>query len=88
MEIATYSDWDCLVSANLGGVINGVLPRILAHGDVLNRSRRVVTDVSFLIGAQMFTLRDIHRVPKPKVLITDAWIKFERHVPRQMEGSY
>jgi NAD(P)-dependent dehydrogenase (short-subunit alcohol dehydrogenase family) len=36
MKLATYDDWDWVMSVNLGGVINGVqtfLPRILAHGE-------------------------------------------------------
>jgi len=36
MKLATYDDWDWVMSVNLGGVINSVqtfLPRILAHGE-------------------------------------------------------
>ena len=36
MKLATYDDWDWVMSVNLGGVINGVqtfLPRIIAHGE-------------------------------------------------------
>jgi NAD(P)-dependent dehydrogenase (short-subunit alcohol dehydrogenase family) len=35
-EIATFADWDWVMSVNVGGAINGVtvlLPRILAHGE-------------------------------------------------------
>lgn len=35
-ELATYDDWDWVMSVNVGGVINGIvtmLPRILAHGE-------------------------------------------------------
>src|SRR5262245_60349878 len=36
LKLATYDDWDWVMSVNLGGVINGVqtfLPLILAHGE-------------------------------------------------------
>ncbi|HKQ77249.1 MAG TPA: SDR family NAD(P)-dependent oxidoreductase [Blastocatellia bacterium] len=36
MKLATYDDWDWVMSVNVGGVINGVqtfLPRILDHGE-------------------------------------------------------
>jgi NAD(P)-dependent dehydrogenase (short-subunit alcohol dehydrogenase family) len=36
IKLATYDDWDWIMSVNVGGVINGIqtfLPRILAHGE-------------------------------------------------------
>jgi len=36
LRLATYDDWDWVMSVNLGGVINGLqtfLPRMLAHGE-------------------------------------------------------
>lgn len=36
MKLATYDDWDWVMSVNVGGVINGIqtfVPRILAHGE-------------------------------------------------------
>jgi NAD(P)-dependent dehydrogenase (short-subunit alcohol dehydrogenase family) len=36
LKLATYNDWDWVMSVNVGGVINGVqtfLPRMLAHGE-------------------------------------------------------